>query len=505
MKVLLLPLDDRPVTYLLPKLVAQAAGIDCVIPPRKLMGTLQSPAQPEEIASWMEAEITKENPDVLLLCLDTLLYGGLIPSRRSNETQGVIAKRAEYLRNWSKAGDKHRAIYAQASIMRISDNYDNVEEKEYWAKYGKEIFSWSEKMHLLAEGKELAAQSLAVAEVKIPPAIRQDYLDTRMRNFKVNSLLVDYVEKSIIDYLAFSLDDSGTYGLNVMEKDRLLKLAASRNLQNAINCYAGADEVLCTLIARHLIAAAGVEPKIVVAFSPAEAANCKSRYEGQLIGDTLQQHLNALGLTQAKTPADKANFLVIVHGSAGQQGDHIFSPGGSDMRRVNTEQAVKQTIRALEMVALPCVICDVAYANGADPVLVDALMQRPDLMRKVWAYAGWNTSGNTIGSALALAVASWYANYTAKHGGKQNGKCQEALRSALFVRLADDWAYQTKVRTQLKGPLEPKELHGQMAPYVEKIAQAIEYGPKKIAFRHPWNRTFEIEIDLNGEAQGYAQ
>jgi hypothetical protein len=44
-----------------------------------------------------------------------------------------------------------------------------------------------------------------------------------------------------------------------------------------------------------------------------------------------------------------------------------------------------------------------------------------------------------------------------------------------------------------------------MAPYVEKIAQAIEYGPKKIAFRHPWNRTFEIEIDLNGEAQGYAQ
>ena len=36
--------------------------------------------------------------------------------------------------------EKHSQIYAFSSIMRISNNNINQEEKEYWNKYGKKIF-----------------------------------------------------------------------------------------------------------------------------------------------------------------------------------------------------------------------------------------------------------------------------------------------------------------------------------------------------------------------------
>src|SRR5690625_7129093 len=50
-------------------------------------------------------------------------------------------------------------------------------------------------------------------------------------------------------------------------------------------------------------------------------------------------------------------------------------------------------------------IADIAYANGADPVMVPQLLQAFE-PHELAGYAGWNTAGNTIGTVVAHSAQS---------------------------------------------------------------------------------------------------
>lgn len=489
MKALLLPLDDRPVTYVYPQMVAKVAGINPIVPPRALFGSLEHGAKVEAIISWIDTAIAKEQPDALLLCLDTLLYGGLINSRRSDDTVKSVLDKLAALKSWQKNG-RTRSIFAQSSIMRISDNYDATEEKAYWARYGREIFAWSSAMHRLKRGDNLPLGLVSSAEMRIPPDIRQDYLATRFRNFQVNGELINLVKQECLSKLVFSLDDSGETGLNVFEKDRLVAMVQEAQLSDRVTCYAGADEVLCTLIASLIVSARNKRPQALLKFSSDEGRDCASRYEGQTIGDTVKAQINACGIdiVPAGAPAD---FAIIIHANS-RQGDHIFLPGLPDLRQIDTSNAVAQTLRNLEETSLPCILCDVAYANGADPLLIDEILNRQHIVSNLLSYSGWNTTGNTSGSALALGIARWSNALDSS----------ENFKRALFVRLADDWAYQANVRPRLEGIIPNSHLLAQMTPYVQRISESLGYNPAQLTTAFPWHRTFETEIDLEPRTAG---
>ncbi len=489
MKTILLPLDNRPVTFSFPRMIGQVAGLNVLMPPRSLLGSLERPAQPTPLAEWLDSTIAESNPAVLLLCLDSVFYGGLINSRRCLDTPPQVLERVARLDKWKSAAGASTPILAQSSIMRIADNYDASEEKTYWARYGREIFAWSALLHRLSRGDKLAQGLLAGAELKIPPEVREDYLSTRRRNFQVNRALVDKAESGVIDVLAFSLDDSGEFGLNMLEKERLLADISARELSGRVLCYPGADEVLCSLLSRWLVMTIGKQPRVAVEFSPPETARCPSRYEGQTVGQTVRAQLLACGMEQEGKSAD-ADFIVIVHGNE-RQGDHIRLPEQPDLRQADTTRSVKHTLEVLDGAAAPCVICDVAYANGSDPLLVEKLLDRKDLVGKLWGYAGWNTTGNSTGSALAQAAARWFARQT----GVADKVADESLRRCLFVRLADDWAYQSRIRGSLESALDANSLAGVMEPHVKRIAGALDCYPSQLRVKHPWNRTFEIEVD----------
>lgn len=494
MKVILLPLDDRPVTYMFPQLVARTAAIEPIVPPRELFGSLMSAAKIDQLIAWIDSAIATSSPAGLILCLDSILYGGLINSRRSRETLSEITPRLEHIKRWRTQSRPDCKVFAQASIMRISDNYDNSEEKAYWSEYGREIFLWSEQLHRLKK-KELPAAALRQTEFKIPANIREDYLDTRFRNFQINRKLVNLVQDKLIDRLVFSQDDSGEMGLNVLEKERLLEHAEQLKVSDKVAIYPGADEVLCSLLANWLVhtTTGGARPKAPVAevkYSPDECWRCPSRYEGQTIGQSIDSQLNACGIENAQTEKRPPNFTLVVHSSTERQGDHILLPGQPDLRRLDTAASVRATVSLLEKIKTPFVLVDVAYANGADPLLVEALLERPELTRQMRGYAGWNTTGNSAGSAIALAVANWYR---AMHE-TPNGQTDESLRRCLFTRLADDWAYQSLVRRELSGVISPSELAQQMAPHIKRISDALGYYPPRITVAFPWKRTFEIEI-----------
>ncbi len=482
-KVILVPIDNRPVTYLLPQLVGAVAGIEMLAPPRQLMGSLQAPSDLNRLNQWLMQLLPEVKPSALFVCLDSLLYGGLIPSRRSADSLEDAYNRTQTIADWKKLGGEKLQVFAQASIMRIPNYDDATEEPKYWDEYGKKIFQWSTLQHKQILGLLKAEAVLHDTEKSIPAAVRRDFLIRRARNFHVNEELVHKAKAGLIDYLVFSQDDTGEFGLNVMEKEGLVGLAKKVNATN-VSAYAGADEVILTLFTRWLAGSKPQKPRISIQFSPPEGKNIDSNFEGQTIGDSLIAQTNAAGLDVVTANPD---FAVIVHTAGSVQGDHMWLPGAPDLRYLKTQAAVDSTINLLEAAAVPVALCDVAYSNGSDPLLIDELLKRKDLMEKLWAYAGWNTTGNTVGSALSLGTANWFAK-------RQGTSTKDAFKKILFIRLADDWAYQTQVRPQLNGQPSEERLEQLIAPLLERLSNALDFKPDHLSLKFPWQRTFEVEI-----------
>jgi len=492
--MVIVPLDNRPVTYVLPQLITAVAGIQPLAPPRQFMGSLKTPTDTGKLNEWLTKALQQHKPKALFVCLDTFLYGGMVPwSRVSKDPLEEVLNRAKSIPQWKQLGASNLKVSAQASIMRIPDYDDATEEPPYWQEYGRKIFRWSALLHKQKAGSLSSEAELRASEAAIPQEMREDFLWRRNRNFKVNQTVLKYAQLGDIDYLVFSQDDTGEFGLNVYEKGELMSSAKEAKATNVV-AYAGADEVMLSLITRWLAGTQATPPSVSLQFSPTGGEAVLSNYEGQTIGQSLRNQIAAAGLNlvDGSKSQDKIDFTVIAHTSGSKQGDHMWLPGHPDLRKVDTTEAVEQTLQLIKNSNVPCVLCDVAYSNGADPVLVDRLLQDKNLFSKLWAYAGWNTTGNTVGSALALGVASWYA---AKH----QLNTADALNQALFVRLADDWAYQTQVRSQLNNQASEAILNQLMKPHVQKLATFLNLKPEIAKLSFPWQRTFEVEVALTNK------
>ncbi len=90
---ILLPADNRPITYLFPQLICQLANLAVSIAPRNLMGSLVAPTDIDALFQWLKETVAQTNNGAIFVCLDSLLYGGLIPSRRSNDSFETIQSR----------------------------------------------------------------------------------------------------------------------------------------------------------------------------------------------------------------------------------------------------------------------------------------------------------------------------------------------------------------------------------------------------------------------------
>ena len=80
MKLCVIPIDNRPVCYNLVKEITKIDNsIELYIPPRNLLGGLKKDADIVGLYSWLN-QLPKV--DTIVMSMDTIAYGGLIPSRR---------------------------------------------------------------------------------------------------------------------------------------------------------------------------------------------------------------------------------------------------------------------------------------------------------------------------------------------------------------------------------------------------------------------------------------
>lgn len=442
MKIAFLPIDNRPVCYTLPKLIAGIDdSVEFSLPERNLLGDLKHIANINGLFAWLK----KLPPqDAIILSLDTLIYGGLIPSRRGKETLDELKSRLVVLKEILK--EKNSKIYATSSIMRISNNNFNEEEKEYWNQYGKKIFEYSYNLHKNGN-----------AQTDVPSEILMDYLKTRNRNFEVNKIYLKYQKEGLFDTLVFSKDDCAQYGLNVKEAQELQNMGGFTKT--------GADEIPLSLLSRVINKTIKIYPK----FLEPDYKNLISNYEDVSVEESVKGQIELAGC-EVCNDEHNADLILYVNNFKDKQGEIVM---GVDTQSFEGKFTPVQK---------PYMIADVRFANGGDNSFVGELFKNKLDDKYFYGYSAWNTTANTLGSLICGAK----FKYCAQKYNKEN------FKKLQITRFLDDWAYQANVRQMLK-KTDENELSLLMKEF-EPIVFDVLHSKFDVKYSYPWHRLFEAEI-----------
>lgn len=545
--IALLPLDDRPVNYDYPCMLARIADVQVILPPREWLGNPWRIAQHHKLVDWLRNAALEA--DVVIVAADTLAYGGLIPSRSSPDSFEMAGKKLEILTEL-KSTNPGLIIYAFSIIQRVSRENSSEEEKPYWKVYGSQMFrlSYLEHKSMLKEasGDEVAERD--ALKKNIPTEIYADYRVIRKRNYKVNRLMLDYVKNGIVDYLVLPQDDTADYGWNIAEARNLQMLIRSEGLAYHAITYPGADEIGSLLLARFICARSKFCPKIFPRFSSSSSTSLITSYEDRPMLELLKAHLAPLNGVIANAPAE-ADCLLFINAPALKQGvgelewaaqfskeellqqvpetlkeyvEELFE----DSAFQNTRREMQTPLRSPEELCRAVIetikrgkntaVADVAFVNGSDLILGNQLVQHSEITQ-LSAYGGWNTAGNTLGTVIAQAVICTVAR---RAGWSQ--KQRKAQLEFLFLRFLDDYSYQALERSlcmfeDLSAygllPTEERLPKGEITCEIEKkVAERLQKQSRALekTFQDsglikavhlsnvflPWQRLFEISCEV---------
>ncbi|MBM3273810.1 MAG: DUF4127 family protein [Candidatus Sericytochromatia bacterium] len=468
----LIPLDARPCTRAFPAAIGRIGGLDVRIPPPELLGDLERVAPIDELFDWLEAQARVV--DAAVVALDTLVYGGLIPARRSTEPIDTLLARLARVRDLPIA-----SLYAFSVTMRISNSDVAEEEKPYWSEYGPTIYQWSFFSDKFDRTREPEAARLAQAARKsIPDAIAEDYLATRRRNYAINLKELELAEEGRFRVLCLTQDDTSPYGFNQAEKRQM----EARGIPNVL-IYPGADEVASCLVGRCLNEREGKVPVFRIRSFPESGGDLVAMYEDRPMRSTAAGQIHAAG-GRMPHEGEAADLEILLNTPASGQGDLALR---IDMEKVDTPPRDLAPLVERLNTGLPAAFADIAYANGADPLLWERLAGgfRPE---GVAAFGAWNTAGNTLGTVVATASA--YLT------GPRDGA---AHRQFILDRLADDFLYQSVLRPQLQQEARPiVQVEADLGNRLAALWQArLPHLPiNGISARLPWGRLFEADITV---------
>lgn len=453
-RIAFIPIDNRPVCYELPKLIInQAKEHELFLPDKKLLGSLTKNADTEGILNWLSS---LNNTDIAIISLDTIAYGGLISSRRTSASYNIIKERIDKLVGILK--EKNIRVFAFSSIMRISNNNINEEEKDYWSLYGKKIFEYSYNLD-----KEGFSDTLGISDEVI-----KDYLQTRERNFEINKYYIELKKQNIFDTLVFSKDDCAKFGLNVKEARELKAL--SKGMQD-VYIKTGADEIPISLLSR----AVNRDKKIKIAtvYTNPNSIEKISKYEDISVKEAVKSQIELTGgIVSTESDCD---LTLLINNFKNEQGELVM---GVEEPLFDGE---------LKLSDKPFFAVDILNANGADNNFAKAVLKQD--FKNFYGYSAWNTTGNSLGGGISAALTYF----------KSLKPDNLAFKKLQTVRFLDDWAYQANVRSLIRNDfhnLTNKKIYEEMQKFEQIIFDKFGLKNLKIKYLFPWNRFFEIDIIL---------
>lgn len=498
-KIIIVPLDERPCNYDFAKLMSSEMPYQVIVTPKEYYGNKKIPGDVEKIIAWLEKEAI--NADGIVVALDTILYGGIVPSRLHYEELNTLIERLDVLLR-IKAVNPQILIYGYQLIMRNPAYSSSEEEPDYYKDYGREIHLYGIYQHKETHNiisKEEAADFNRIKTI-LPKKYLTDYLKRRAVNLQLNSQFLSLVSNDIIDFGIIPQDDASVYGFTALDQQKIRELIEKNNLELNVYMYPGADEVTNTLLAKMILYFEQKRPRFYLKYSSELSKTVIPLYEDRPLAETVKYQVLAAGGIIVESLAD-ADLVLLINGPG------VKMREASSMLEIRTVEydAFRNLVEFVEFadyvikkLKKPVIVADVAYSNGGDLHLFKLLKQK-QLLYRVAAYAGWNTSSNTLGTAIPQGI---FAHLYPK---------RKANLDFLAHRYIEDVGYCTLVRKEvtktLKEPYHYFYLDGKKGKIVktiqEKLGEFIKLylseDNKKPLIKEiysPWNRMFEIGLKV---------
>lgn len=487
------PFDNRPVSLDYVRDTVEKGGFDIMTPPENFLASRTKNADPDFLWDWVFANA--DRADSIVVSADALIYGGLVASRTHDLSDSVLLANVKKFEKLKKMNPTAR-IYVFSTIMRSPHASSGGVEPPYYETYGPAIF----QLNALRDKRELQGLS-NVEEIEfryltysIPEEVDKDWLARRAKNFKMNVELINDAKKDTFAYLLMGRDDCSPYSRSHQESRWLAKEAIGLPPSKYLS-FPGADQLGLVLLARAANDLRFKIPSMAVKYTRGTGDKTVPSYEDVPVGDTVRNHLIASGcvLLQSEGVADMVLAINTPANGFTKEAGNGENPQESRLSTIAFVKDIQSYLAANKKVA----VADIAFANGADNSLMTELTKNK-IVPKLEAYSGWNTASNTIGYTIAQSV---FAQKMKK----------EDKNSLLAIRLLDDWAYQANIRRSLlKDMLIPRghsdvqlnEITPELITETELQMNAFAkenlswYPIKKIEVTFPWNRMFEVGINL---------
>lgn len=457
MKRVLLPLDSRPVCYDLPQLFDPAL----IVPPLSIMDYYHTPSDFDKIVGFLDDAC--RNADEVIICVEQLVYGGLIASRTSSISMDEALKRLAFVRQLKEKYPGLRVILASV-IMRDTIGAMSQEDEVYW-----QLVSEYSKYSYLKKTDEIKR-----LESKIPPGVLNKYMAARKLNKNINLAVAGLLRDNIASVAVFLQEDTRPESLPKLDQEEIRHHAYGLNYF----MHNGTDECACEL------AAFAYHPSSVCMEYLSGNASQILRYEDNPFRKNLESHL---ALCNLEIDEHSKNVLFI-HLPKVYQFDHQpevydISSDYSDSELDKIACKISDHVSA----GKNCYLLDLNWANGGDERLVRCLSGYIPL-KYLAGYSAWNTASNSLGVLLAQI-----------RSGKVGG---------IFLKraLLDDYLYQAVIRSEFtslvddRWNIKDKEHAGNILQslfrkHEEKLFKMYgETFSYTVALR--WNRTFEIEVEV---------
>ena len=490
--ILYVPQDDRPVDYEYTVSTAEAAGYQVLTPPAQYLSGMNFHGSPDKLMAWVNANANKA--DAMVLSIDSLVYGGLVDSRKHNLPMETLTARLEKVEALHKS-HKNVPIYVFSTVMRSPWAGGKGVEPDYYLTMGSDIYqlaSLQAKMDEEGLNPQERNDWFAIMR-RVPMEYLQDWYNRRRKNMSINYRLIDDARKGVFTYYSLGHDDNSVSTQSSLES-KYLEMAGTGIPKTVFGSFPGADQLGLLLITRASNDFNNYHPKITVIYPLGGGEKTVPRYDGQAIGKTIASHVEAIGGTMVDN--ERPDLLLAVNTPLTTSTTESANFENFPIMLQSTRDFLTQIEKAVNL-DIPVSIVDMAFSNGSDNTLVYGLYQ-DKMMYRLAAYNGWNTASNSVGYGIAQGVLSKYMT-------------ADAHRDMLTTQYLDNWAYQANVRDyiyRMQQKLEAgvvtqyyptlnEELQSRTKEQLQRYASTyLGIDPKTVDVTLPWQRLFEVYVDV---------
>ena len=497
MKIVLLPLDERPCNSLFPKELPLNNEITLVTPPANLLSSKKQVCNIKALHQWLIKEC--RDADYALLSLDTLLYGGIVPSRIHHDRIGTLIRRSKTLSVLKRNNPKIK-IFVNELIMRTPSYSNATEEPDYFDICGRELWEYGclldkEKRGIINDEEKAKMEELSS---RIPKAYLNDLMKRRDINKRATIQNLRYILNGTIDYFIIPQDDCAPYGFTSIDRRDISAFLHENGLDNKVFMYPGADEAGMVLISRALNDYYKNTPKIFVKYASEEKKDVIPEYEDRSIDLSIFSHSFIVRAIRTYI-YEEADLVLGVNLTT-----MPLNPG--ELSKEKKDELLTEFVNFLEKAhqdGKVVGISDVNICNRGDIDLFKKLSKKK-MLDKIDAYAGWNTASNSTGTTIAMMMSYLYS------------KDENKKKYALLCRYAEDVFYMGPIRDTMNRDIWnskgddvtienlsyrkdefTKFVEDNLNKYLKEYDLSKVYDYKSLKIFFPWNRTFEIGLKVD--------